>query len=189
MSSARSRNGLTLSTLPPGSAPRPKPPSSPLRRTVADEAEQIALRAHPVRTAGDRDRHLHPPRICITRAESEQAPGAAGRRLQPARCSASSRCTRESEQLRAQAADDLAVGARHARQDQRSRRRRRAVGGRDARGRADRRRPDQGDRGRPQRGRGRRRRRHPRRRPGRARRSRSARRCPPMSRRSNRSSA
>ena len=61
---------------------------------------------------------------------------------------------------------DRHVGARHARQDQRSRRRRRAVGGRDARSRADRRRPHPRDRGRPYRSRSRGRRRHPRRRPG-----------------------
>ena len=44
---------------------------------------------------------------------------------------------------------DRRFGARNARQDQRSRRRRRAVGGRDARSRADRRRPHPRHRGRP----------------------------------------
>ena len=58
------------------------------------------------------------------------------------------------------------IGARHARQDQRSRRRRRAVRRRDARSRADRRRPHPRHRGCPRRSRSRRRRRHPRRRPG-----------------------
>ncbi len=61
---------------------------------------------------------------------------------------------------------NLFIGARHARQDQRSRRRGRTIGRRDARGRADRRGPHPRDRGRPVGGRGRRRRCNPRRRPG-----------------------
>ena len=61
---------------------------------------------------------------------------------------------------------DCGVGARNARQDERSRRRRRAVRGRDARSRPDRRRPHPRDRGRPLRSRSRRGRRDPRRRPG-----------------------
>ena len=79
--------------------------------------------------------------------------------------------------------------ARHARQDQRGRRRRRAERGGDARGRPDRGRPDHGDRGCAQRGRGRRRRRDPRRRPGERGGQGQPGACPPMSRRSNRSSA
>ena len=84
---------------------------------------------------------------------------------------------------------DRRLGARDARQDQRSRRRRRAIGGRDARSRADRRRPDPRDRGRPFGSRGRRRRRHPRRRPGEPGGQGQPGACRPTSRRSNRSSA
>ena len=65
-------------------------------------------------------------------------------------------------------------GARHARQDLRGRRRRRAERGRDARGGADRGRADHGDRGGAERGRGRRRGRGPRRRRRRRRRSTSS---------------
>ena len=146
-------------------------------------------RAHPVRNPGDRDRRFIHHAITITRAESEQDQSRQAADFNSKVLGVVQNCTRESDQLRAQADHDLVVGARHARQDQRSRRRRRTVGGRDARSGADRRRPDPRDRGRPHRSRGRRRRRHPRRRPGRARRSRSARRCRAMSRRSNRSSA
>ena len=65
---------------------------------------------------------------------------------------------------------DRRFGPRNARQDQRSRRRRRAVGRRDARSCADCRRPHPRHRGRAFRSRSRGRRRHPRRRSGRARR-------------------
>ena len=185
-------SGLTLSTLLAGRQRRNR---SGVRRDCAARSPTRPSRSRLARTLSDLqavevDAFIHHAISHHPRAKASRRQARAGRDVQPARCSASSHnCTRESEQLRAQAgatsssargmlgktsevaaaAEQSAIAMREAAQT--------AAG------------PDPRDRGRPLRSRSRVRRRHPRRRPGRARRSRSARRCRTMSRRSNRSSA
>ena len=123
-----------------------------------------------MRTEHVRNRH-HPGAGCAARSDRGGRPrGHESEQFERRVADLVRASTEQSKALTDRTRSTADLRARNARQDERSRRRGRTVGGRDARSRADRRRPHSRHRGCPFRSRSCGRRRHPRRRSGRARR-------------------